>query len=35
MEWKIPLSDIDFGPEERAAVDRVLQSKWFNDGFGH
>ncbi len=28
MEWKIPLSDIDFGPEERAAVDDVLRSKW-------
>ena len=32
MEWKIPLSDIDFGPEERAAVDRVLQSKWLTMG---
>ena len=28
MEWQIPLSDIDFGPEERAAVDDVLRSKW-------
>jgi dTDP-4-amino-4,6-dideoxygalactose transaminase len=32
MEWKIPLSDIDFGPEERAAVDDVLQSKWLTMG---
>ncbi len=28
MQWKIPLSDIDFGPEEMAAVDDVLRSKW-------
>lgn len=30
--WKIPLSDIDFGPEERAAVDNVLRSKWLTMG---
>jgi dTDP-4-amino-4,6-dideoxygalactose transaminase len=32
MEWQIPLSDIDFGPEERSAVDDVLQSKWLTMG---
>jgi dTDP-4-amino-4,6-dideoxygalactose transaminase len=32
MQWKIPLSDIDFGAEERAAVDSVLQSKWLTMG---
>jgi dTDP-4-amino-4,6-dideoxygalactose transaminase len=32
MEWKIPLSDIDFGPEEQAAVDDVLRSKWLTMG---
>jgi dTDP-4-amino-4,6-dideoxygalactose transaminase len=32
MEWKIPLSDIDFGPEERAAVEDVLRSKWLTMG---
>jgi len=32
MQWKIPLSDIDFGPEEKAAVDNVLQSRWLTMG---
>jgi len=32
MQWKIPLSDIDFGPEERAAVEKVLISKWLTMG---
>lgn len=32
MQWKIPLSDIDFGPEERIAVDNVLQSRWLTMG---
>ncbi len=32
MEWKIPLADIDFGPEEQAAVERVLSSKWLTMG---
>jgi dTDP-4-amino-4,6-dideoxygalactose transaminase len=32
MQWKIPLADIDFGPEERAAVDSVLESKWLTMG---
>ena len=32
MQWKIPLSDIDFGPEEMAAVDDVLRSKWLTMG---
>ena len=32
MQWKIPLSDIDFGPEEKDAVDSVLQSRWLTMG---
>ena len=32
MQWKIPLSDIDFNSEERAAVDQVLKSKWLTMG---
>ncbi|HTP02645.1 MAG TPA: DegT/DnrJ/EryC1/StrS family aminotransferase [Anaerolineales bacterium] len=32
MEWKIPLADIDFGPEELTAVDSVLRSKWLTMG---
>lgn len=32
MQWKIPLSDIDFSKEERAAVDSVLESKWLTMG---
>jgi dTDP-4-amino-4,6-dideoxygalactose transaminase len=32
MEWRIPLSDIDFGPEEKNAVYDVLQSKWLTMG---
>jgi dTDP-4-amino-4,6-dideoxygalactose transaminase len=30
--WKIPLSDIDYGPEEVEAVERVLRSKWLSMG---
>jgi dTDP-4-amino-4,6-dideoxygalactose transaminase len=32
MEWLIPLSDIDFGTEEKDAVIQVLQSKWLTLG---
>ena len=32
MKWQIPLSDIDFGPEEKKAVDDVLDSKWLTMG---
>lgn len=32
MSWKIPLSDIDYGQEERLAVDNVLQSRWLTMG---
>jgi len=32
MNWRIPLSDIDFGPEEKNAVEKVLQSKWLTMG---
>lgn len=32
MNWKIPLSDIDFGPEETAAVLNVLESRWLTMG---
>jgi dTDP-4-amino-4,6-dideoxygalactose transaminase len=32
MNWAIPLSDIDFGPEETAAVLNVLESRWLTMG---
>jgi dTDP-4-amino-4,6-dideoxygalactose transaminase len=32
MDWKIPLSDIDFGPEESQAVQQVLESRWLTMG---
>jgi dTDP-4-amino-4,6-dideoxygalactose transaminase len=32
MSWRIPLADIDFGPEESAAVQKVLASKWLTMG---
>ena len=32
LEWRVPLSDIDYGPEEEAAVLRVLKSRWFSMG---
>jgi dTDP-4-amino-4,6-dideoxygalactose transaminase len=31
-EWRIPLSDLDYGPEEEESVLRVLQSKWLSMG---
>lgn len=31
-DWRIPLSDIDYGPEEEMAVLRVLKSKWLSMG---
>ena len=32
IEWRIPLSDLDYGAEEAAAVQRVLQSQWLSMG---
>jgi dTDP-4-amino-4,6-dideoxygalactose transaminase len=32
MDWKIPLSDLDFGLDEMVAVNNVLQSKWLTMG---
>ena len=32
MEWRIPLSDVDYGEEEIRAVTGVLQSKWLTMG---
>lgn len=32
MEWQIPLSDIDLGDEEIAAVTAVLKSRWLSMG---
>jgi len=32
MSWRIPLSDIDLGPEEISAVQDVLQSRWLTMG---
>ena len=32
MDWRIPLSDIDFGPEEEQAVLGVVRSRWLTMG---
>ena len=32
MNWKVPLADLDYGPEEEAAVIDVLRSKWLTMG---
>lgn len=32
MDWRIPLSDIDFGPEEEQAVLDVVRSRWLTMG---
>jgi dTDP-4-amino-4,6-dideoxygalactose transaminase len=32
VTWQIPLSDLDYGPEEAAAAHRVLRSKWLSMG---
>jgi dTDP-4-amino-4,6-dideoxygalactose transaminase len=32
MTWRIPLSDVDLGPEEEAAALRVLRSRWLSMG---
>jgi dTDP-4-amino-4,6-dideoxygalactose transaminase len=31
-DWRIPLSDLDYGAEEAAAVQRVIASKWLSMG---
>jgi dTDP-4-amino-4,6-dideoxygalactose transaminase len=31
-DWRVPLSDLDFGSEEMAAVQRVILSKWLSMG---
>ena len=32
MNWRVPLSDIDFGPEEEEAVLQVVRSRWLTMG---
>ena len=32
MSWRVPLSDLDFGEEERQAVLQVLDSRWLTMG---
>ena len=32
MNWKVPLADLDYGPEEEQAVLNVLKSKWLTMG---
>ena len=32
VDWSVPLSDLDFGPEEMGAVQRVVLSKWLSMG---
>jgi dTDP-4-amino-4,6-dideoxygalactose transaminase len=32
MNWRVPLADIDFGPEEEEAVQRVVHGRWLSMG---
>lgn len=32
MQWKIPLADLNYGPEEEEAVARVIRSRWLTMG---
>lgn len=32
MTWRVPLSDLNFGPEEAAAVSEVIRSGWLSMG---
>ena len=32
MDWKVPLADLDFGPEEEEAVLKVIRSRWLTMG---
>ena len=32
MNWRVPLADIDYGPEEEAAVIAVLRNRWLSMG---
>jgi len=32
VEWRVPLSDINFGPEEAEAVQQVVHSRWLTMG---
>ena len=32
MEWRIPLSDIDFDEDEALAVQNVIKSRWLTMG---
>ena len=32
MTWKVPLSDIDYGPEEIEAARAVLEERWLTSG---
>ena len=31
-EWRIPLSDLDYGPDEEYAALRVIKSRWLSMG---
>ena len=32
MDWRVPLSDIDFGREEEDAVQKIIESRWLTMG---
>lgn len=32
MNWRVPLADVDYGPEEEEAVQQVLRSRWLSMG---
>jgi hypothetical protein len=32
MEWRVPLSDLDYGPEEEQAALDVIRRRWLTMG---
>src|SRR5512140_1862339 len=32
MNWRVPLADLDFGPEEEEAAQRVVHGRWLSMG---
>ena len=32
MKWRVPLADLDYGPEEEAAVLDVIRRRWLTMG---
>ena len=32
MEWRVPLTDLDYGPEEEQVVMKIIKSRWLTMG---